>query len=208
MKAHLYLRASTKEQDARRAEDTLRAFAEEHSLEVQNAFVENASGTKLDRPELINMLAEAERGDAIVVESVDRLSRLSQQDWGTLKRNIEDKGLRLVVQDLPTSHQTMEGGITGDILRVINSMLIDLMATMARLDQEKRVERIQQGIARKKAKEPDWKPAGRAKDRAVREKVLKHLRTDGLSNEDIANIAGCGVATVYRIKKELKQSEK
>nr|CDQ33426.1 Putative transposon Tn552 DNA-invertase bin3 [Virgibacillus halodenitrificans] len=202
MNAHLYLRASTKEQDARRAEDSLRAFAEEHGLEVKGAFIENASGTKLDRPELMRMLALAERGEAIVVESVDRLSRLSQEDWGTLKRNIEDKGLRLVVQDLPTSHQTVEGGITGDILQVINSMLIDLMATMARLDQEKRVERIQQGIARKKAKDPEWKPAGRAKDRTIREKVLKHLGTNGLSNEDIANLAGCGVATVYRIKRE------
>ncbi len=32
---------------------------------------------------------------------------------------------------------------------VINNMLIDLMATMARLDQEKRVERIKQGLENK-----------------------------------------------------------
>ena len=35
-------------------------------------------------------------------------------------------------------------GITGQIMEVINNMLLDLMATMARLDQEKRVERINQ----------------------------------------------------------------
>ncbi len=82
-----------------------------------------------------------------MVESVDRLSRLSQTDWDTLKATIEAKGLRLVVADLPTSHMLVEAkGITGQITDVINNMLIDLMATMARLDQEKRVERIKQGL--------------------------------------------------------------
>lgn len=52
-------------------------------------------------------------------------------------------------------------GITGQIMKVINDMLIDLMATMARLDQEKRVERINQGLANKRANE-DWTPPGKA----------------------------------------------
>lgn len=38
--------------------------------------------------------------------------------------------------------------MTGDILNVINAMLIDLLATMAKLDNEKRRERIKQGLKR------------------------------------------------------------
>lgn len=38
----------------------------------------------------------------LLVESVDRLSRLSQADWDTLKGTIKAKGLRFVVADLPT----------------------------------------------------------------------------------------------------------
>ena len=77
---------------------------------------------------------------------MDRLSRLSQDDFAILKQPIKDKGLRLVVADLPTTH-TVSKGMTGEILTVINHMLIDLLATMAELDNDKRRERIKQGLA-------------------------------------------------------------
>lgn len=201
MRAHLYLRASTDRQDATRAEALLKSFAAEKGLDVVGQYTENASGTKLDRPELTRMLGAAQEGDVVVVESVDRLSRLSQTDWTKLKRQIEDKGLRLVVVDLPTSHEVISDGITGSILRVINSMLIDLMATMARLDQEKRVERIAQGLAKKRANDPEWKPTGRKVDVQLHAKVKSYLAKGGLTKDEIAKLCGCGVATVYRIAK-------
>ncbi len=88
-------------------------------------------------------------------------------------------------------------------MQVINAMLIDLMATMARLDQEKRVERIKQGIAKKKAKEPEWKPTGKTKNHTKWEEVRKHLANEKLTKEQIAKLCDVGVATVYRIKREL-----
>ncbi len=205
MQAHLYLRASTKDQDANRALQILQTFAADNGLSVDGIYSENISGTKLDRPELSKLLAAAEAGDALVVESVDRLSRLSHSDWEALKAAINAKGLRLVVVDLPTSHQLVtDEGITGQIMHVINSMLVDLMATMSRLDQEKRVERIKQGLANKKVKDPEWKPAGKAKNAAKWEVVKGYLSKGGLTVEEIAKLADVGVATVYRIKKEMK----
>lgn len=50
-------------------------------------------------------------------------------------------------------------------------MFLDLMATMARLDQEKRVERIKQGLENKRANDPGWQPAGKVKNAALWEKV-------------------------------------
>jgi DNA invertase Pin-like site-specific DNA recombinase len=85
----------------------------------------------------------------------------------------------------------------------INNMLIDLMATMARLDQEKRVERIKQGLENKKAADPDWKPSGKGRSAAkwadVQALMQKHPT---MSADQIAKLADCGVATVYRIKRE------
>ena len=163
MNAHLYLRASTKDQDANRAKAALQAFASDKGLTVAGIYAENISGTKLDRPQLLAMLEAAEPGDICLCESVDRLTRLSQSDWKSLKATIDAKGLRLVIADLPTSHLLVQDtGITGQIMDVVNGMLIDLMATMARLDQEKRVERIRQGIQNKQAAEPDWKPTGKS----------------------------------------------
>lgn len=204
MKAHLYLRASTKDQDALRAKSSLESFAKNKGLIVADIYAENISGTKLHRPELIRLLNAAQPGECFVCESVDRLSRLSQPDWETLKATIKAKGLRLVIADLPTSHLMVEDkGITGQIMEVINSMLLDLMATMARLDQEKRVERIKQGLANKRLADPSWTPKGKSKNVEkwvkVQSLIIKH---PGMSVEDIAKLADVGVATVYRIKRK------
>lgn len=206
MNAHLYLRASTKDQDANRAKVLLESFAKEHGLTIAGTYAENISGTKLNRPELLRLLDSAEAGDVLLVESVDRLSRLSQDDWQRLKNTIGEKGLRLVVADLPTSHQNIDDkGITGQIMAVINNMLIDLMATIARLDQEKRVERIRQGLENKRAAEPDWKPSGKSKNTAMWERVVGLMaKHPTMSADEIAKLADCGVATVYRIKREMK----
>lgn len=204
--AHLYLRASSKDQDANRALQMLQAFAADKGLPVGGVYAENISGTKLQRPELTKLLAAANAGDVLLVESVDRLSRLSQTDWASLKATIGQKGLKLVVADLPTSHQLItDKGISGQIMQVINDMLLDLMATMARLDQEKRVERIKQGIEHKKANEPDWKPSGKAKNSVKWEKVKSYLVKGGNTVEEIAKLSDVGVATVYRIKAAMAQ---
>lgn len=206
MNAHLYLRASTKDQDANRARVALESFATEKGLSIVDVYAENISGTKLNRPELLSLLDTAESGDVLLIESVDRLSRLSQADWDTLKATIKAKGLRLVVADLPTSHMLAEAkGITGQIMDVINNMLIDLMATMARLDQEKRVERIKQGLENKRIADPEWKPAGKGRNAAKWAEVQSLMQDHPtMSANMIAKLADCGVATVYRIKKESK----
>jgi DNA invertase Pin-like site-specific DNA recombinase len=203
LKAHLYLRASTKDQDALRARASLETFVAEKGLLVAGVYSENVSGTTLDRPQLMRLLDEAQIGECIVCESVDRLSRLSQSDWEALKAKIKAKGLRLVIADLPTSHMLIEDkGMTGQIMEVINSMLLDLMATMARLDQEKRVERIRQGLENKRLADPDWTPKGKSKNvekwTKVQTLMAKHPT---MSAEDIAKLAEVGVATVYRIKR-------
>lgn len=199
----IYLRASTADQDATRAERLLDEAAQRHGLNVLGKYIENASGTRLDRIELQRLLSDAQPGEVLLVESVDRLSRLSQAEWRQLKDIIHAKGLRLVVEDLPTSHQLTKSddSISGQILEVINSMLLDLMATMARLDQEKRVERIKQGLEKKKAR--GEKVGGKSIDQAKHAAIRKHLKNENLTVEDVAKLAGCGVATVYRVKKQL-----
>ncbi len=202
IKAHLYLRASTSDQDAERAKQLLLGFAQDNSLQVVDVYAENISGTKLERPELARLLDSAASCDVLLVESVDRLSRLSIADWQHLKGVIKSKGLRLVVADLPTSHQLIaDKGITGQIMDVINDMLIDLMATMARLDQEKRVERIKQGLDNKRAR--GEKVGGKGRNQKKWDQVAALLKRNGNTMEEIAKLAEVGVATVYRIKKEI-----
>src|SRR5690606_30313670 len=105
-----YLRASTKEQDASRAKVDLEAFAKERGLTIAAAYIENESGASLARPELFRLLSDCQPGDVLLVEQVDRLSRLNARDWEKLKAEIAAKRVRVVALDLPTSHQLMQVG--------------------------------------------------------------------------------------------------
>lgn len=201
MKALIYIRASTKDQDAERVLQELIAFSTRFSSSYE-VFSENISGTKLDRPALTRLLDSARRGDILLVESVDRLSRLSQQDFDILKSKINLKGLKLVVMDLPTTHNISmnTNNITDSVLVVINNLLIDLFATMARLDNDKRKERIKQGLAR-----VGYKPSGKKANTAKHEQIKRHLVDGKLSKEEIAKLVDCGVATVYRVARTAVQ---
>ncbi len=198
MNTRIYLRASTKDQDAERALQILQDLNQNLNLGKTIVYVENYSGTKLDRPELNKLLSEANQGDTLLVESIDRLSRLTQQDFQELKRRIQEKGLRLVVADLPTTYQMIQtsDSITNSILDLINNMLIDLLATMARLDNEKRIERIKQGLARS-----GYKPTGKKANKAKHKRIKELLAAGNMTKEEIAKAVNCGVATVYRVAK-------
>ena len=196
MTTRIYVRASTKDQDAERALDDLRAFSKSLKQDVKE-YIENMSGTKLERPILNRLLNESDHGDTLLVESVDRLSRLSQIDFEVLKGRIKEKGLKLVVADLPTTHMLISSNdiITSSILNLVNNMLIDLLATMARLDNDKRRERIKQGLERS-----GYKPSGKKADTAKHARI-KELNDKGLTKEEIAKAVNCGIATVYRVLK-------
>ena len=196
MNTRIYVRASTKEQDAERALDSLRAFAVGLGHSVTE-YIENHTGTKLERPQLNKLLDESEQGDILLVESVDRLSRLTQKDFDILKERIKQKGLRLIVADLPTTHVTASDNMTGELMSVINSMLIDLLATMARLDNDKRKERIKQGLARS-----GYKPSGKKANEEKHKRILELAASGTMTKEEIANAVKVGVATVYRVLKE------
>ena len=198
MTVRIYVRASTKDQDAKRALSDLIIFGKSYD-DSYAEYIENYSGTKLNRPALNKLLDDANQGDILLVESVDRLSRLSQDDFGVLKQRIKDKGLRLVVADLPTTHK-INDGMTGEILNVVNNMLIDLLATMAKLDNDKRRERIKQGLARS-----GYIPSGKKANTAKHKRILELDSQNNMTKEEVANAVGVGVATVYRVIRENKR---
>ena len=200
-----YLRASTAGQDATRASGALERFAAEHSQRIACEYVENESGAKADRPELLRLLADAREGDVLLVESIDRLSRLPESDWKRLKAAIDSRGLRIVALDLPTSHQGIKdsGGdeFTNRMLGAINSMLVEMMAAIARKDYEQRRERQAQGIAKAKA---DGAYKGRPTDDDLHKRV-RELLAAGLGIRAAARHAQCSTTTVMRIRDQLTE---
>ena len=202
-----YLRASTKEQDAMRAKKSLENFSQGSSQKVSGWFVENESGATLKRPELFRLLEIAQEGDILLVEQVDRISRLNTQDWERLKSQIMNKDIVIVSLDLPTSHQFMEAAaddFTQRMLTAINSMMLDMLAAVARKDYEDRRRRQSEGIVKAKR---EGKYRGRPKNEALRRNI-KALVRDGCSISEIVESLKCSNKTVISVKKELFESEK
>lgn len=204
-----YLRASTAEQDAQRARGALLAFADAHGQRIAGFYPENETGTKLNRPELFRLLNDSLPGDILLCEQVDRLSRLTEADWLSLRGIIQTKGLHIVSLDLPTSHQLMAGAgdetFAGRMLGAMNSMLLDMLAAIARKDYEDRVRRSREGI--EKARKIPGKYKGRIPDLALHARVKACLAA-GMAIRKTATVCDCSKTTVQKIKVELdKETE-
>ena len=199
-----YLRASTTDQDAERARNELEAFAAERGLRIAARYTENESGAKLDRPELFRLLDDCAEGDVLLVEQVDRLSRLNGSDWQKLKDQIAAKRVRVVALDLPTSHQLIGQGqdeFTARMLDAINGMMLDMLAAIARKDYEDRRRRQAQGISKAKAE-------GRYKGRPEDEKrnaAIMSMLASGQSWNSIVAATGCSRSTLSRLAKRFRK---
>ena len=197
-----YLRASTKEQDAKRAKNDLIAFAQEYGHKVAAFYIENESGATLVRPELMQLIDDAHEGDVILVEQIDRLARLNQTDWVTLKRMLSEKNLAVVSKELPTSYMALQSEnsteFMSSVLQAINSMMLDMLAAIARKDYEDRRNRQMQGIARAQA---EGKYSGRRKDTEKR-KIIASLLKSGHSYSEIQATAKCSRQLIAVIAKE------
>ena len=209
MKIRAYLRASTKEQDASRSMNELDEFVKARGRVIHSYYVENKTGTTLDRPELKRLIAEAEDGDALLIEKIDRLSRLDSTQWGELKQIIKSKNLHIVSLELPTSHMIFNNvddemrGVVGAVLNGVNNMLLDILAAMARDDYETRRKRQREGIERAKAEGKYKGKQQSPKTIKACEAALKDIEL-GLSREKAAKANGVGVATLYRYIRENK----
>ena len=177
-----YLRASTEEQDATRAKAELEKFTEQLGFGVAHWFIENESGAKLHRPELFRLLDIAMPGDVLLVEQIDRLSRLKSEDWEKLKRLIN------------------ADEFTERILSSINSMMLDFLAAFARKNYEERRRMQAQGVAKAKI---EGKYKGRREDKDLHSRILQ-LLNDGRSYNFIERTIGCSRHTISKVSKRLK----
>jgi DNA invertase Pin-like site-specific DNA recombinase len=200
-----YLRASTSDQDANRARDQLQVFVAERKLTIAAWYVENESGAKLARPELFRLLADAHPGDVLLVEQVDRLSRLTAEDWERLKTELTARRVRVVALDLPTSWMMATNNadeFTGRMFEAINGMLLDMLAAVARKDYVDRRRRQAQGQAKAMA---EGLYRGRPEN-VDRNDGIARMLAGGQSWGSIQSVTGCSRATIAKIAKRLKQA--
>ena len=194
--ARLYLRVSTDEQDLAR-QASVEANARQAGYYIAGIYREKASGARVDRPELLRMIADLQQGEVVIAEKMDRLSRLPLPEAEQLIAAIRAKGARLAIPGLVDLSDMARAadGIAKIVLESTQEMLLKLALQMARDDYETRRDRQQQGIALAKA---SGKYAGRKPDLAMQQRIVA-LRKAGYSIRATADMAGCSQSQVKRI---------
>lgn len=146
---------------------------------------------------------DCRKGDILLVEQVDRLSRLTSADWAKLKAEIARKHVRIVALDLPTSFLFVEAdaeSFTARMADAVNAMLLDMLAAVARKDYEDRRRRQAEGQARAKA---EGRYKGRPENVKRNDAIAAMLRR-GASWSEVQHAAGCSRATIAKIAKRMK----
>jgi DNA invertase Pin-like site-specific DNA recombinase len=194
--ARIYLRVSTDEQDLTR-QDAIEQSTWAAGYYVAGVYREKASGARVDRPELLRMIADLQPGEVVVAEKIDRISRLPLAEAERLVGSIRAKGAKLAVPGLVDLSDFAAGadGVAKIVLESVQELLLKLALQMARDDYETRRERQRQGVQLAKAA---GKYAGRVPDTATHQRIIA-LRGAGQTIVRTAELTGCSASQVKRI---------
>jgi putative DNA-invertase from lambdoid prophage Rac len=136
----LYARVSTADQTTEN--QILLAAQAGYAVEPRRVHSEIISGTvpAMDRPEFAKVVSKLEEDDTLVVAKLDRLGR-NASDIDRTVEMLREKGIRVVVLDLPVMEVT---SAAGDLVR-------RMFAAFAQFERDQLVERTHAGLARAKA---------------------------------------------------------
>ena len=178
-----YARTSTTEQNLAPQTDALVAAG------CEKIFAEQRSGVDAKRPELARMLDYCREGDTIVCTKLDRIGR-STGDILSLVSGLEAKGVTFQCLNINLDTSTPTG-----------KLMLTMLAAVATFERELMLERQKEGIqaAKDAGKYKGRKPTARAKAADV-----KSMIAQGKTKQVVADELGIGVASVYRIIKDMK----
>lgn len=158
-----YHRTSSKEQHLDRGLIEIRRYCEEHVLPLINIFTDKQTGKNFNRPRYTVLVEDVLRpGDVLIVTELDRLGRNKNDILKQLQR-LRDMEVRVMVLELPTTLMDiskMENTLAKLMLETINNMMLELYASMAQAEMEKKEKRQREGIEAKKLR-GEWDDYGR-----------------------------------------------
>lgn len=158
-----YHRTSTKEQHLDRGLAEIKAYCEQNGIPLKKIYTDQQTGKNFDRPRYTVMKEDVlEAGDVLIITELDRLGR-SKKDTMKEIQHYRDNGIRLMVLELPTTLMDlskMDNSLQAMMLETINNMMLELYASMAQAEIEKKEKRQREGIKAKKDR-GEWEDYGR-----------------------------------------------
>lgn len=188
IKAAIYCRVSTADQNCDRQQADLIAYANRCGYTVIGNFRETESGAKIDRMERKKVieLARARSIDIVLVSELTRWGR-STIDLIDSLNLLQSWGVSLIAQN----------GFQFDLSTPHGKMIASIMATLAEFERDLLKERIKSGIsnARAKGKKFGRPTGGKIADSCAK---IRELKATGQSLRSIAQTVGLSKTSVSK----------
>jgi DNA invertase Pin-like site-specific DNA recombinase len=121
---------------------------------------------------------------------------LNEADWSKLKQALNQKHIRVVALDLPTSWiMTATDETTARMFDAINNMILDMLTAIARKDYMTRRERAAQGVEKAK---PAGKYRGKVENTERNDLIQKHLKAGVSCWNEITALVSCSRDTLAK----------
>ena len=195
-KVALYARVSTNDQTTENQLLALRDLASRNDHEIVAEYIDHGvSGVAAKRDARTQMLldAKAKKFSVLYCVSIDRLSR-STKDLLQVVEELHALNITLIFQRENIDTKTAMG-----------QFFLTVLSSIAQLERETMISRINAGIARAKS---EGKKLGRpSKINQSLVNAVSLLREKGVSIRDIGKTVNVGIGTIYSILRSLESSK-
>lgn len=146
-------------------------------------------------------------GDILIISELDRLGRNKTEILRELQ-HFRNKDIRVMILEIPTTTQDLsllENSMAKMIMDTINNLLLELYATFAQVEVEKKENRVREGIAEKKAR-GDWDDYGRPRIQKPKnwDEVICRWKAGEITAVEAMGILNLKKSTFYRFVREEK----
>lgn len=201
-----YHRTSTKEQHLDRGIIEIQRFCESQNIKLAGIFTDKLTGKNFDRPRYTVLVEDVLReGDTLIITELDRLGRNKQEILKQLQI-LKDKGVRVMVLELPTTLidlSQMDNALARLMIETINNVLIEIYASLAQAEMEKKEKRQREGMEAKKLR-GEWDEVGRPRaiePEKFNQEFLRVIEKE-VTPTQLQRELGLIASTFYRYRKD------
>ena len=200
IKVYAYIRVSALDQNEDRQLDAVAAL----NIPPPQIFVDKFSGKDFNRPAYKRLVRRMQPGDLLYIKSIDRLGRNYeeiQEQWRTLTK---DKGVDIVVIDMPLLDTRRGKDLVGTFL---SDIVLQILSFVAQNERESILKRQAEGIAAARARGVHLgRPAIRVSKNFA--ETIKKWERGKITFQDALRLTGMKRATFYKRLQEYRQGMK
>lgn len=140
-----YIRVSSRDQN----EDRQRVAFEDLAIPEKNIFMDKQSGKDFERPQYKRMTKKFKKNDLLYIKSIDRLGRNYEEILEQWRILTKDKGIDIVVLDMPLLDTRKGKDLMGTFL---SDIVLQVLSFVAENERANIRQRQAEGIAAAKAR--------------------------------------------------------